>query len=48
MMSNEDKLYTKFVALDESYNFIVHNIFIWSAFDAKIFNSQYFIELIPK
>jgi len=25
MMSSKDKLYTKFVALDESYNFIVHN-----------------------
>jgi hypothetical protein len=47
-MSDKDELYTKVVALDKIYNFLVHNVCIQNHFDAKIFDSQNFIELIPK
>jgi hypothetical protein len=46
-MSEKDELYTKIVALDKIYNFVVHNVCIRNHFDAKIFDSQNFIELIP-
>ena len=35
-MSDGDKFYTKFVVLDEIYNFVVHNVFISRCFNAKI------------
>ena len=33
--------------LDKLWNFVIHN-FVWSRFDAEIFDSQDFIEFIPK
>ena len=48
MMSDGNELYIKVVVLDEIYNFLVHKLFIWSRFDAKLFDSHDYIELIPK
>jgi len=48
MISIKDKLYSKVVVLDEIYNFIVHKLFIWSRFDAKMFDLHDYIELITK
>jgi hypothetical protein len=47
-MYDKDELYTKVVALDKIYNFVVQNVCIWNRFDAEIFDPQDFIELIPK
>jgi len=38
----------KAVDLQKLYNFVVQTFFIWSRFDVEIFDSQDFIELIPK
>ena len=36
MNSDGDKLYMKIVDLDEIYNFVVQNCFIWSNLGAQI------------
>ena len=48
MLSDEDELYTKVVVLNEIYKLCCSQLFSWSCFDAEIFDSQDFIELIPK
>ena len=41
MNSDEDKLYIKIVDLDEIYNFVVQNFFIWSYLGAQIIDTNF-------
>ena len=41
MNSDEDKLYIKIVDLDEIYNFVVQNFFIWSHLGAQITDTNF-------
>jgi hypothetical protein len=47
-MSDGETTKTKVVNLEKLCNFVVHNFFISSRFDAEKFDSQDCIELIPK
>ena len=40
MNSNEDKFYSKIIALDTVYNFIVEKFFIWSRLVSQILISN--------
>jgi len=41
MKLDGDKLYMKIVDLDEIYNFIVQNFFIWSHLGAQIIDTNF-------